>query len=88
MDSRPVTSVSRSRYRSSVARAWFARDSSEDTSSRTCFWSPTYSVTRAIDSDTEITGAPVCSATRSAVRCLVPVSLVGIEASGTRWTLA
>ena len=32
---------------------------------------------------TEITGCPVCLATRSAVRCRVPDSLVSIEGSGT-----
>ena len=32
---------------------------------------------------TEITGYPVCLATRSAVRCLVPASSVGMAGSGT-----
>src|SRR5579871_5211230 len=40
-----------------------------------------------ISSETAITGTPP-RATRSAVRWRVPVSLVGIELSGTRWTLA
>jgi hypothetical protein len=37
---------------------------------------------------TEITGSPVCFATRSAVRCRVPDSLVAIEGSGTNWVAA
>ena len=34
------------------------------------------------------TGTPRERATRSAVRCRVPVSEVGTDGSGTRWTLA
>ena len=34
------------------------------------------------------TGAPVCTDTRSAVRKRVPVSLVGMEGSGMKWTFA
>ena len=41
-----------------------------------------------IDCDTEMTGWPVCLATRSAVRCRVPVSSEGIVWSGIRWTAA
>src|SRR5579883_870165 len=41
-----------------------------------------------IDSDTVITGTSIERATRSAVRCRVPVSLVGMLALGTRCTLA
>ncbi len=41
-----------------------------------------------IDCDTEITGKPVCLATRSAVRWRVPVSSDGIRWSGIRWTAA
>src|SRR5213083_74802 len=41
-----------------------------------------------IDSETVTTGTWVCLATRSAVRCLVPVSAVWIAGSGIRWTLA
>ncbi len=41
-----------------------------------------------IDCDTETTGKPVCLAIRSAVRCRVPVSSVGIDGSGIRWTAA
>ena len=41
-----------------------------------------------IDCDTEITGKPVCRATRSAVRWRVPVSSDGIDGSGIRWTAA
>ena len=41
-----------------------------------------------IDCDTEITGKPVCRATRSAVRCRVPVSSEGIVGSGIRCTAA
>src|SRR5918911_2246319 len=44
-------------------------------------------VTTDIASDTEITGTSICRATRSAVRCRVPVSEVGMFGSGTRWTL-
>ena len=36
----------------------------------------------------EMTSAPVCLATRSAVRCLVPVSAEGIAGSGISWTFA
>ena len=36
----------------------------------------------------EITSAPVCFATRSAVRCRVPVSFDGIVGSGISWTFA
>ena len=41
-----------------------------------------------IDWLTEITVKPVCLWTRSAVRCRVPDSSVGIDGSGTSWTLA
>ena len=41
-----------------------------------------------IDWLTEMTGKPVCLATRSAVRCRVPDSSVGIVGSGTSWTPA
>ncbi|CAM3865727.1 hypothetical protein NOMA109596_14490 [Nocardioides marinus] len=41
-----------------------------------------------IDWLTEITGNPVCLATRSAVRCRVPVSSEGMVWSGIRWTAA
>ena len=49
---------------------------------------PTYTAMMCIDCDTEMTGAPVCFATRSAVRCRVPVSSEGIVWSGIRCTLA
>ena len=35
-----------------------------------------------------MTGTEIWRATRSAVRCRVPVSFVGMSGSGTRWTLA
>ena len=41
-----------------------------------------------IDADTEMTGTPVWRATRSAVRWRVPVSCVGMDGSGIRWTPA
>jgi hypothetical protein len=41
-----------------------------------------------IDCDTEMTGKPVWRATRSAVRCRVPVSSDGIVWSGIRCTAA
>ena len=41
-----------------------------------------------MSSDTEITGTSIERATRSAVRCRVPVSDVGTFGFGTRWTLA
>ena len=41
-----------------------------------------------IDWLTEITGKPVCLATRSAVRCRVPDSVVSIDGSGTSWAAA
>ena len=36
----------------------------------------------------EMTSASVCFATRSAVRCRVPVSSDGIAGSGISWTFA
>ncbi|CAB4931248.1 unannotated protein [freshwater metagenome] len=41
-----------------------------------------------IDWLTEMTGKPVCRATRSAVRCRVPDSSVGMVGSGMRCTPA
>ena len=41
-----------------------------------------------IDCETEMTGKPVCFATRSAVRCRVPDSSDGIDGSGIRCTAA
>ena len=41
-----------------------------------------------IDWLTDTTGNPVCFATRSAVRCRVPDSLVSIRGSGTSWVAA
>ena len=41
-----------------------------------------------IDWLTEMTARPVCLLTRSAVRCRVPDSSVGIAGSGTSWTAA
>ena len=41
-----------------------------------------------MSSDTEMTGTSMERATRSAVRCRVPVSVVGTLGLGTRWTLA
>ena len=41
-----------------------------------------------IDWLTEMTGKPVCLATRSAVRCRVPDSLVSMLGSGTSWVAA
>ena len=41
-----------------------------------------------IDWLTETTGKPVCLATRSAVRCRVPDSVVSIEGSGSSWVAA
>ena len=41
-----------------------------------------------IDADTEMTGTPVCRATRSAVRWRVPDSSVAIDGSGMRCTPA
>ncbi len=38
--------------------------------------------------DTEMTGTLIDRATRSAVRCRVPVSVVDTFGLGTRWTLA
>ena len=38
--------------------------------------------------ETDSTGTSIERATRSAVRCRVPVSEVGMVASGIRWTLA
>ena len=35
-----------------------------------------------------MTGTEIWRATRSAVRCRVPVSFVGMSGSGTRWTFA
>ena len=77
-ESVPLTSSSRSLYRSSVANAWLARDRIAAESSMTCRWPSTYRPMMRIDWLTEITGRPVCLATRSAVRCRVPDSSVGI----------
>ena len=41
-----------------------------------------------IAADTDSTGTSIDRATRSAVRCRVPVSVVGIVDLGIRWTLA
>src|SRR3954464_7034354 len=41
-----------------------------------------------MDWDTEMTGKPLCRATRSAVRCRVPVSSEKMEGSGMRCTAA
>ena len=53
-----------------------------------CFVPPAYTLMTLISSLTLTTGTPSDRATRSAVRCLVPVSLVGTVGSGTRCTLA
>ena len=87
-DSVPVTSSSRSLYRSRVASAWLARDRIAAESSRTCRCPSTYRAMIRIDWLTEMTGKPVCLATRSAVRCRVPDSSVGIDGSGTSCTAA
>ena len=52
------------------------------------FSSSTYTAITCMSSDTEITGTSIDRATRSAVRCRVPVSEVGTFGLGTRWTLA
>ena len=75
-------------YRSSVCKAWFALFSSRGIGSSGYFSSETYTVTIAMSSDTEMTGTSIDRATRSAVRCRVPVSDVGTFGFGTRWTLA
>ena len=49
---------------------------------------PTYAAMICIDWDTEMTGKPVCFATRSAVRCRVPVSSLWMVWSGIRCTAA
>ena len=49
---------------------------------------PVFVVTMLIEWLTEITGYPVWIAVRSAERCRVPDSSVGMEGSGTSWTLA
>ena len=41
-----------------------------------------------MSSEMEMTGTSIERATRSAVRCRVPVSVVGTLGFGTRWTLA
>ncbi len=87
-DSVPATSSRRSLYRSSVASAWLARDRIAEDSSRTRRSPCTYSAISRIDWETETTGKPHALETRSAVRCRVPVSSVGIEASGTSCTPA
>ena len=53
-----------------------------------CFWSLAYTATIAMSSEIEITGTSIERATRSAVRCRVPVSDVGTFGLGTRCTLA
>ena len=47
-----------------------------------------YTVTMARPWLTTTAGRPVCIATRSAVRCRVPASTVGMAGSGMRCTLA
>ena len=64
------------------------RTNSRGISSSVCLASPTYTVMTPMSSLTEITGTFSERATRSAVRCRVPVSLVGTVGSGTRCTLA
>ena len=49
---------------------------------------PTKIVTVSRCCEIEMTSAPVCFATRSAVRCRVPVSSDGIVGSGISWTFA
>ncbi len=83
-----MTSQSRARYRSSVCRAWFALVRIVSDCSTTRRVSSTYSEIVAIEADTDTTGTPVCRATRSAVRCRVPVSTVSIAGSGISWTPA
>jgi hypothetical protein len=48
----------------------------------------TNSVMNPTAADTDSTGTPSERATRSAVRCRVPVSVVGVDGSGMRWTFA
>ncbi len=48
----------------------------------------TYIAISRIECETATTGKPVCRLTRSAVRWRVPVSSVGMLASGIRWTPA
>jgi hypothetical protein len=58
------------------------------TGSSVRFWPLRCTATNESSSETEMTGASICLATRSAVRWRVPVSLVEIPGSGTRCTLA
>ena len=53
-----------------------------------CFVPPAWTLMTPISSLAEMTGTLSDRATRSAVRCRVPVSIVGTVGSGTRWTLA
>ena len=57
-------------------------------SSRMYFVPAMYTETTSRRCDIAITRASVCLETRSAVRCLVPVSWERIVGSGISWTLA
>ena len=86
--SRVSTCSSRCSYVSSVPSAWFVFARTSGTGSSWYRAGPTNSVTVSRCCETEMTMAPVCFATRSAVRCRVPVSSEGIVGSGMSWTFA
>ena len=73
---------------SSVASAWLAFASTTGMSSRMYFAPSTYTETTSRRWEIAITSAAVCLDTRSAVRCLVPVSWDRIVGSGISWTFA
>ena len=73
---------------SSVPSAWFVFARTSATGSSWYRAGPTKIVTVSRCCETETTSAPVCFATRSAVRWRVPVSLDGIVGSGISWTFA
>ena len=81
-------SSKRTRKRCKVASAWLDRSINQPDDWPVCFWSFRYTAMVAIASETVMTGTSIDRATRSAVRCRVPVSEVGMVALGIRCTLA
>ena len=78
----------RCRKRRVVCSAWRTRSCRRRSSCRTWRESRRYTVTRPMAAETDTTGTSMDRATRSAVRCRVPVSMVGIAALGMRCTFA
>ena len=75
-------------YFSTVWRAWFACESTASKSFNTYLEFPLNNVIIPLLWEILITSAPVCFAVRSAVLCLVPVSVVKISDDGISWAFA